>query len=139
MPGNRPTRYCIRSRHSLDSVESCQRREDTCWRGLRWGSLSISCNCSNVGQVPGLPAKSGRSGTCPTVYKDKMWMFWMVAALSVCGATDDLTPKKPVTDDYGGIKVVDDYRWLESAADPDVRQWSSSQNARTRSYLDQLP
>jgi len=49
------------------------------------------------------------------------------------------TPKRPVTDDYSGVKVVDDYRWLEQAADPEVRQWSSGQNARTRAYLDQLP
>ena len=49
------------------------------------------------------------------------------------------TPKRPVTDDYRGVKVVDDYRWLEQAADPEVREWSSRQNARTRSYLDGLP
>jgi prolyl oligopeptidase len=48
------------------------------------------------------------------------------------------TPKRPVTDDYNGVKVVDDYRWLESPADPEVRKWSSSQNVRTRAYLDQL-
>ncbi len=49
------------------------------------------------------------------------------------------TPKKSVTDEYNGVKVTDDYRWLEPAADPEVRQWSSQQNARTRSYLDHLP
>jgi prolyl oligopeptidase len=49
------------------------------------------------------------------------------------------TPKRPVTDDYSGVKVVDDYRWLEQAADPEVRQWSAGQNARTRAYLDHLP
>ena len=61
----------------------------------------------------------------------------------LCGAADLLpippTPKKPVTDDYNGVKVVDDYRWLEQAADPETRQWSSSQNARTRGWLDHLP
>ena len=62
----------------------------------------------------------------------------------VCVAADDLlpipaTPKKPVTDDYSGVKVVDDYRWLEPPADPDVRAWSDQQNARTRAYLDRLP
>jgi prolyl oligopeptidase len=49
------------------------------------------------------------------------------------------TPKKPVTDDYSGVKVVDDYRWLEPPADPEVRKWSNSQNALTRAYLDQIP
>ena len=41
-------------------------------------------------------------------------------------AADDLppipaTPKKPVIDDYGGVKVGDDYRWLEAGADPEVK------------------
>jgi len=49
------------------------------------------------------------------------------------------TPKRPVTDDYNGTKVTDDYRWLEQASDPEVREWSSAQNARTRAYLDRLP
>ena len=49
------------------------------------------------------------------------------------------TPKKPVTDDYQGVKVTDDYRWLEAASDPQVHEWSEQQNARTRAYLDALP
>jgi prolyl oligopeptidase len=56
-------------------------------------------------------------------------------------AADDIpqTPKRPVTDDYNGTKIVDDYRWLENSADPEVRAWSDAQNARTRAYLDHLP
>ncbi len=51
------------------------------------------------------------------------------------------TPKKPVTDDYPGVgvKVVDDYRWLENAKDPEVRKWSKEQNAAAREQLDRLP
>jgi len=49
------------------------------------------------------------------------------------------TPKRPVTDDYNGVKVADDYRYLETPSDPEVRQWSNAQNARTRAYLDHLP
>ena len=49
------------------------------------------------------------------------------------------TPKKPVTEDYQGTRVTDDYRWLENGANPDVRAWSDQQNARTRAYLDALP
>jgi len=60
-----------------------------------------------------------------------------------CAAADlppiPATPKKPVTDDYNGVKIVDDYRWLEPPADPDVRKWSDAENARTRAYLDPLP
>ena len=49
------------------------------------------------------------------------------------------TPKHPVTDEYYGIKVVDDYRWLENWDEPAVKQWSAAQNARTREYFDHLP
>jgi len=49
------------------------------------------------------------------------------------------TPKRPVTDEYHGVQVTDDYRWLENWDDPAVKQWSAAQNARTRAYLDRLP
>jgi prolyl oligopeptidase len=48
-------------------------------------------------------------------------------------------PKRPVTDAYQGVKVVDDYRWLENWDDPEVKQWTASENARTREYFDHLP
>ncbi len=49
------------------------------------------------------------------------------------------TPKRPVADQYQGVKVIDDYRWLENWDDPATKQWSAAQNARTREYLDHLP
>jgi len=49
------------------------------------------------------------------------------------------TPKHPVIDEVQGVKVTDDYRWLENWDDPAVKQWSAAQNARTRAYLDHLP
>ena len=49
------------------------------------------------------------------------------------------TPQRPVTDEYYGVKVTDDYRWLENWDDPAVKQWSAAENARTRDYLDHLP
>jgi prolyl oligopeptidase len=49
------------------------------------------------------------------------------------------TPKRPVTDEYQGVKVIDDYRWLENWDDPEVKQWSAAENARSRAYLDHLP
>jgi len=49
------------------------------------------------------------------------------------------TPKRPIADEYFGVKVTDDYRWLENWDDPAVKQWSAAENARTREYLDHLP
>ncbi len=49
------------------------------------------------------------------------------------------TPKRPVNDVYHGVKVTEDYRWLEDWNAPEVKEWSAAQNARTRQYLDHLP
>jgi prolyl oligopeptidase len=49
------------------------------------------------------------------------------------------TPKKPVTDTYHGVKVVDPYRWLENGDDPAVQKWDKEQNKYARNYLDKLP
>jgi prolyl oligopeptidase len=54
-------------------------------------------------------------------------------------AAQPATPKIPMTDTYHGVKVVDDYRWLENGDNPKVKAWSAAQNARSRSFLDQLP
>ncbi len=48
-------------------------------------------------------------------------------------------PKHPVTDTYGAVRVRDDYRWLENAADPEVKQWVAAENALTRNVLDSVP
>jgi prolyl oligopeptidase len=48
------------------------------------------------------------------------------------------TKKGPVTDGYHGIRVTEDYRWLEDFQDPQVRDWSAAQNSYARSVLDAL-
>jgi len=65
---------------------------------------------------------------------------WVVPLLNLSGAGPlPQTPKKPVTDEYQGAKVEDDYQWLEQDDDPAVKAWSDVQNQRTRQYLDNLP
>jgi prolyl oligopeptidase len=49
------------------------------------------------------------------------------------------TPRHAVSDEYQGVTITDDYRWLENWDDPAVKQWSAAENARTREYLDHLP
>lgn len=49
------------------------------------------------------------------------------------------TPKKAVVGTYHGVKVQDDYQWLEDWNDPAVRTWSDGQNAHARAILDALP
>lgn len=48
-------------------------------------------------------------------------------------------PVRPVTDDYFGTKVVDNYRYMEDLKDPEVQAWIRAQSQYTRSVLDTLP
>ena len=47
--------------------------------------------------------------------------------------------KKLVVDIYHGVKVTDDYRWLENDSDPAVKAWSDAQNTAARRFLDAIP
>ncbi len=58
---------------------------------------------------------------------------------AVAAEPNSKTPKKPVTDEYQGVKVEDPYQWLEQDDAAEVKAWSDAQNKRTRAYLDKLP
>jgi len=49
------------------------------------------------------------------------------------------TPKHPVVDEYNGVKVADNYRWLEDGKSPDVIAWTEAENAHAHAILDNLP
>src|SRR5262249_17888780 len=49
------------------------------------------------------------------------------------------TPKRPVTDNYRGVKVTDDYRWLENWNDPELQPGGGAGTPGSREYLDHLP
>src|SRR5437868_6809217 len=64
----------------------------------------------------------------------------VMALLNVSGVEPlPQTPKKPITDEYQGVRVEDNYQWLEQDDDPAVKAWSDAQSRRTREYLDKLP
>ncbi len=65
--------------------------------------------------------------------------FYIMAASSEGAEIPSLpeTPKIPVTDTYHGVKVTEDYRWLEKTDDPAVRKWIDAQNRVTRATLDE--
>ncbi len=46
------------------------------------------------------------------------------------------TAKHLVTDEYWGVKVTEDYRWLENWADPEVKTWTAQQNALALGIID---
>ena len=47
-------------------------------------------------------------------------------------------PNHPARDEYHGVVVMDEYRWLEDGNDPAVRRWTDAQNRRTRNHLDAI-
>jgi prolyl oligopeptidase len=49
------------------------------------------------------------------------------------------TPKSETTEVLHGETIADPYRWLEDGESPETRQWTDTQNALTRSYLDAVP
>jgi prolyl oligopeptidase len=46
--------------------------------------------------------------------------------------------RHPVVDEYQGVKVTDDYRWLEDTSDPAEKTWVAAENQRTHTYFDGL-
>jgi prolyl oligopeptidase len=63
----------------------------------------------------------------------------MALSLPITAVEQPATPKALVTDIYHGVKVSENYRWLENWDDPKVKQWSDAQNAYARDILDNLP
>ena len=62
-----------------------------------------------------------------------------VRAQASAGLHYPQTPRSSQTDDIGGQRVADPYRWLENTASPEVRGWVTAQNALTESFLAQTP
>jgi prolyl oligopeptidase len=62
----------------------------------------------------------------------------LAATIAAAATAPPATPKRAVTDTYHGVKVVDDYRWLQNWNDPEVKKWSEEENAYARTYLDHL-
>jgi prolyl oligopeptidase len=49
------------------------------------------------------------------------------------------TPKHPVIDEYHGVQVSDDYRWLEDGKNAQVIAWTEAEDQHARALLDPLP
>ncbi|MCA6068533.1 prolyl oligopeptidase family serine peptidase [Chryseobacterium sp. RG1] len=50
-----------------------------------------------------------------------------------------VTPEKAVVDDYFGIKITDQYRWLEDLKNPEVEKWFKSQSDFSHSIINKIP
>jgi prolyl oligopeptidase len=61
-----------------------------------------------------------------------------VALITYAQVIPPVAEKHPVTDVYHGVKVVDDYRWLEDFHDPQVKKWVAAENNYTLSVLGKI-
>ena len=68
-----------------------------------------------------------------------VWLPINAAQKGAAPAKPPVAPVRPVTDDYFGTKVVDDYRYMEDLKDPEVQKWMKAQADYTRQTLDALP
>jgi prolyl oligopeptidase len=82
-------------------------------------------------------------------------LFWALSSLLMAAAVyaaDDskshkgavsaappTTAVKPVIDMYHGVKVLDNYRWLEDGNNPETQKWVEQEMAYTRALLDPRP
>jgi prolyl oligopeptidase len=64
---------------------------------------------------------------------------WLIASAALGQSLPPAAPVRPVTDDYFGTKIIDNYRYFENLKDPDVQRWMKAQADYTRQTLDSLP
>jgi len=88
-------------------------------------------------------ARIRRIGAAAAVAVAAAFVTAIVAALPLASigapAAPPVAPVRPVVDDYYGTRVVDDYRYMENIADPEVQDWLKGQAQYARARLDALP
>ncbi|MCX6977310.1 MAG: S9 family peptidase, partial [Verrucomicrobia bacterium] len=62
----------------------------------------------------------------------------MNTTISGAAEPSPTTEKKPVIDMYHGVKVTDEYRWLEESGAVRVKEWTRGQSEFARRYFDRL-
>ena len=66
----------------------------------------------------------------------KLIFFPLLTIAMSTSAAVPPTEKKPITDEYHGVQVVDEFRWLEDGDSAAVKAWTSAQNQYSRTWLD---
>lgn len=68
-----------------------------------------------------------------------LFLIMSLAAFAVAQpdtAKPPVAAKHPVTKDIDGVKLIDNYQWLENGSNPEVKAWVQQENAYSRAYLD---
>ncbi|HKE96233.1 MAG TPA: prolyl oligopeptidase family serine peptidase [Povalibacter sp.] len=61
------------------------------------------------------------------------------SAANPAPAAPPIAEKKPVSDQYFDVTVVDNYRWLEDRDSPETQRWVAAEDQYARGYLESLP
>jgi prolyl oligopeptidase len=67
------------------------------------------------------------------------FLTFAIATNAPAATAPPAAKKAPVTSEYHGVKVTEDYRWLEEADKPEVQQWTKAEDEYAREYLHKLP
>jgi prolyl oligopeptidase len=66
-------------------------------------------------------------------------LFILLITATVFAQDLPIAVKLPVTDEYHGVKVVDDYRWLEDSKSAETEKWLAAENAYSLHYFEHVP
>ena len=71
------------------------------------------------------------------------YLIWALIIICSCKNESSIlnypeTKKIPVIDNYFGISVTDNYRWLEDDKSEETSEWINSQNKFTFDYLNKI-
>ena len=58
-----------------------------------------------------------------------------LSCVQTAAGNEPPTRRRPVINEYHGVKVKDDYQWLEDATNPVVRAWTEAQGLYARAWL----
>ncbi|WP_283250734.1 hypothetical protein [Chryseobacterium capnotolerans] len=71
--------------------------------------------------------------------KQLIFIIICVFNISLNAQKNNPAPSVPITDEYFGIRIVDEYRNLEDLEDPQTMNWMKSQTEYTNSILNKIP
>src|SRR5438093_9806299 len=112
------------------------------WQVFR-SSRRYACPCRTPRKTTGQPAWARANARMNSIKPRNSVRAAIALAGLLCAGCNSRpaapTSKQPVTNEYHGVQVVDDYQWLETSSNPAVRQWGAAQNERSRAVLDKLP
>lgn len=86
-------------------------------------------------------SKRDNNNVASSEIKMKKTIFLTLAFICLQSLAADYpkTTTAPAIDEYHGVKVIDNYQWLEKSDGNDVKEWTEKQNKFSAKHLEALP